>query len=422
MLMWILVYVHKVEKFDYVIIGGGLAGGHAAKAIRENDPSGSIALITDENHLPYDRVPLSKTYLTGNMKEDSLYVKKADFYEKQMITIIKDHKAVSLYPQNHLVKLDDESELSFKKLLLATGGHARHLTLPGSDLKNIFYLRTIDDSEAIKKEMQKSSNAIVIGGGFIGCELASSFSKKNINTTIIEAGSKILGRVFDEDTANWLGDFFARKGVKIITKTKPIKFLGKDGKVTAIELETGQKISTDFVVVGIGISPNIDLAQNAGLQVDNGITVNEFLETSLPDLYAASDVANFFSPVFGRHMRLEHYDLAIRQGETAGMNMTGKQKSFMELPYFFSIMFNLRIEVYGDMSKYDAVITRGSIGENGGFAKFYVDQGVVNAVMLVNRKEEINQIKQLILSRRKLSDLKFLSNESMGFNQIINQS
>lgn len=139
------------------------------------------------------------------------------------------------------------------------------------------------------------------------------------------------------------------------------------------------------MVVGIGISPNVDLAQNAGLQVDNGITINEFLETSFPDLYAASDVANFFSPVFGRHLRLEH-DLAIRQGETAGMNMTGKQKSFMNLPYFFSFMFNLRIEVYGDMSKYDTVIARGPIGENGGFAKFYVDQDVVNAVMLVQKR------------------------------------
>ncbi len=411
-----------MEKFDHVIIGGGLAGGHAAKAIRENDPLASIAIITDENHLPYDRVPLSKTYLTGNMPEDALYMKKSDFYEKQRITIIKDRKAVSLDPKNHLVRLNDDSEFSFKKLLLATGGHARHLTLPGSDLKNIFYLRTIDDSEAIKKEMQKSTNAVVIGGGFIGCELASAFSKKNINTIIIEAGSKILGRVFDEDTANWLGDFFARKGIKIITKTKPTRFLGDDGRVTAIELETGQKIPADFVVVGIGISPNVDLAQNAGLQVDNGITVNEFLETSFPDVYAASDVANFFSPVFGRHLRLEHYDLAIRQGETAGMNMTGKQKSFTDLPYFFSFMFNLRIEVYGDMSKYDTVITRGQIGENGGFAKFYVDNNVVNAVMLVNRKEDVDPIKQLISSRHRLSDLKILSNESVNFSQIINQN
>ncbi|MGI0058994.1 MAG: oxidoreductase C-terminal domain-containing protein, partial [Nitrosotalea sp.] len=165
-----------------------------------------------------------------------------------------------------------------------------------------------------------------------------------------------------------------------------------------------------------------DLAQNAGLQVDNGITVNEFLETSFPDVYAASDVANFFSPVFGKHMRLEHYDLAIRQGETAGMNMTGKQKSFTDLPYFFSFMFNLRIEVYGDMSKYDTVITRGLLGENGGFAKFYVDNNVVNAVMLVNKKEDVSQIKQMISSRRKLSDLKILGNESVDFGQIVNQN
>lgn len=400
-----------MKNFDYVIIGGGLAGSHAAQAIRENDQDGSILLISNENHLPYDRVPLSKNYLMGKMKSEVLYVKQPNFYANQKIGLLVGSKATKLDPENHDIYIGNDTKIKYKKLLLATGGQARRLSIPGSDLKGVFYLRTIDDADEIIKAMQESKNVVIIGGGFIGCELASSFTKKNISSTIIEIGPKILGRVFDQDTARWLDDYFARKGVKIMTSTTPTEMVGKKGKISGVKLQSGQIIPADFLVVGIGIIPNTDLAKDAGLEVDNGIVVNQYLQTSNPDIYAASDVAKFYSPVFRRYMRLEHYDLAVKQGRLAGENMAGKSKQFEELPYFFSFMFDVRIEAYGDMSKYDNVVTKGSPTKNGGITKFYLDDDVVNAVVMVTRKENVEYIKQLIYSRKKINDISILTKD-----------
>lgn len=400
-----------MKQADYLIIGGGLAGANAAVTIRENDKNGRIVIVTDENHLPYDRVPLSKNYLLGKMKRDVLYVKKPDFYTAQKIELVISVRATGLDPKNHVVRISDGTDILYRKLLLATGGHARRLSIPGTELDGVFYLRTIDDAEAIEAAMQQSSNAAVIGGGFIGCELASTFAKKGISATIIEVGPRILGRAFDPDTAGWIESYFARKKVKIMTKTTPVELEGKNGKVTGIKLQSGQVIPADFVVIGIGINPNVELAKESGLQVDNGIIVNEYLQTSHPDIYAASDVARFYSPVFCRHMRLEHYDLAVKHGRLAGENMAGKSKPFEEIPYFFSFMFDIRIEAYGDLSKYDTVITRGSPTENGNFTKFYLDNGTVNAVMMITRKENVEIIKQLIRLRKRIDDPASLGNE-----------
>ncbi|MGI0045604.1 MAG: NAD(P)/FAD-dependent oxidoreductase [Nitrosotalea sp.] len=407
-----------MEEFDYAIIGGGLAGGNAAISIRENDAKGSILLLTDENHLPYDRVPLSKNYLYGNMPKDILYFKKQDFYKSQKIQILPNKKVITLDVQKKSISLEDNSQIHFKKLLLATGGHVRRLDIPGSNLKNVFYLRTIEDSDAIKEAMQTAKKAVVIGGGFIGCELAASFTKKGISTTIIEVGNKILGRVFDEETSLWLHDYFEKKGVKILASTIPKQFIEKDGKVVAVETQSGNKIEADFVAVGIGILPNVELAKNAGLKVDNGIWCNEYLQTPVPDVYVAGDVANFYSPIFGRHMRLEHYDLAIRHGKIAGANMAGQLEPMTDLPYFFSFMFDIRIGVYGDMGKYDTVIVRGNTDE-GHFMKMYLFDGVVNAVMLVNSKEDLNSVKRLITKRIRFDDIFVLKDETVTLGEIV---
>ncbi len=407
-----------MEEFEYIIIGGGLAGGNAAISIRENDSKGSILLITDENHIPYDRVPLSKNFLYGKMPREVLYFKKQDDYYSLKIKILSGKGVSVLDTTNKTVILEDKSQIHFRKLLLATGGHTRHLDIPGSNLKNVFYLHTIEDSEALKYSMKSAKNAVVIGGGFIGCELASSFTKKGIKTIIIEVGNKILGRVFDEDTALWVQNYFENKGVKILTNTMPKQFIENDGRVVAVEIQSGEKIEADFVAVGIGISPNVDLAKNAGLRTDNGIWCNEYLQTSMPDIYAAGDVANFYSPVFAKQLRLEHYDLAIKQGKVAGENMAGRHEPLTDLPYFFSFMFDIRIEVYGDMGKYDKVIVRGR-PEEGHFVKLYLLDDVVNAIMLVNSREDVNSVKKLITSRRRFNDWTVLKDESTKLDEMV---
>lgn len=375
-------------------------------------------MIANENHPPYDRVPLSKNFLYGKMPTEVLYFKKQDYYDSQKIRILSGKSVTDLNVKKKTIILEDKSEICFGKLLLATGGLVRHIDIPGSKLKNVFYLRTIEDGEAIKEAMQTAKNAVIIGGGFIGCELASSFTKKGIKTAIIEVGNKILGRVFDEDTAVWVQNHFEKNGVKILTGTIPKQFIEKDGRVVAVETKSGDRLEADFVAVGIGISPNVELAKNSGLRTDNGIWCNEYLQTSIPDIYAAGDVANFFSPVFKKQLRLEHYDLAIRQGKTAGVNMTGKLEQFTDLPYFFSFMFDIRIEVYGDMGKYDKVIVRGK-PEEGRFVKMYLLEGVVNAVMLVNSREDVNSVKKLITSRIKFDDWSVLSDESTKISEMM---
>lgn len=292
------------------------------------------------------------------------------------------------------------------------------MDIPGSNLKNIFYLRTIEDSEQVKEAMRTAKNVVVIGGGFIGCELASSFTKKGLKTTIIEVGNKILGRVFDADTAMWVQNHFEKKGVKILTDTVPKQFIEKNGRVVGIETKSGDKMEADFVVVGIGLLPNVESAKNAGLKTDNGIWCDEYLQTSDLDVYAAGDAANFYSSIFKKQMRLEHYDLAIKQGKTAGANMAGKCEPLVDLPYFFSFMFDIRIEVYGDMGKYDSVVVRGRPEEDH-FVKMYLLDGVVNAVMLVNSREDVSSIKKLILSRHKLNDFALLKDQSSPLGEVL---
>lgn len=410
--------VNMTDKFDYVIIGGGLAGGNAASSIRESDATGSILLIAGESHLPYDRVPLSKNFLYGRMPRDALYFKKQENYDLHKIKIISGKSVTSLDAKNKEITLDDKSLIQFGKLLLATGGAVRHIDIPGSGLKNVHYLRTIEDGEKVRQAMQTAKNAVVIGGGFIGCELASSFARQGITATIIEAGDKILGRVFDKETANWVQNYFEKKGVKVLTSTIPERFVEKDGRVVAVETRSGNRVEADFVVVGIGVSPNIELAKSAGLRTENGIWCDEHLQTSSPNIYAAGDVACFYSPVFRKQLRLEHYDLAIKQGRTAGANMAGRLEPFMEIPYFFSFMFDIRIEVYGDMGSYDRIIVRGRQDE-GRFVKMYLQDGTVNAVMVVNCREDVNSIKKLITSRARFENLSVLGNESKKISEMI---
>jgi len=402
------------QSADYVIIGGGLAGGHAAISARGVDKSGRIVIITDEEHIPYDRVPLSKKYLTGEIQQEQLFFKKDNYYKSENIELISGKRVREIDVQEKIVRLEDGLELTFGKLLLATGGKPRKLPIGGSEVGGVYYLRTLDDCEQLKAEIDRSKRVVVIGGGFIGCELASAFATKGLETTIIEVGPYLLNLAFDQETGEWLGKYYSEKGVNVLVNNSVAKFVGENGRIRSVELKDGKGISTDFAVVGVGLALRSELAEQAGLKVEKGIVVDEFLETSSKGIFAAGDVARFYSPIFKRQLRLEHYDIAVKHGKIAGLNMAGQRKPFEELPFFFSYQFDLKINAYGDLTNRTRIVRRGELNSEKGFFQFYLNQdNVLDAVLAVNVKwDEVRKARELVIQRRKFSDPESISNES----------
>ncbi len=396
-----------MERAKYVIVGGGLAGFNAIPAIRERDSEGAIVLLTDEQERPYDRVPLSKRYLQGALSRDGVFLRPAEFFEENRVGLRTGRRATALDVNAKVLSMEDGTQLGYDKLLLATGGWPRRLPLPGADLAGIHYLRTLEDSDALKEAMGHAKRLVVVGGGFIGCEVAAAGVLKGLDATVVEVGSYLLNLAFDEPTGRWVMDYLSSKGMHVRCGERAMKFLGEGGRVTGVETSTGAVIPADLVVVGVGLIPNVDLARAAGLTVDNGIVVNERLEASVPDVYAAGDVARFYSPVFERHLRVEHYDVAVRHGKVAGANMAGAGVSFAELPYFFSDMFELRIHVHGTLSDHDRILLRGErkLTDQGGFVQFYMKGSRIMAYLGVNRKlREERAAQKLISSRREFTD------------------
>jgi len=379
-------------------------------------------LVSDEQHLPYDRVPLSKEYLMRKLPRESLFLQEKEFYQEQRVEVLLGRRVQRLNLKARSALLDDDRELEFNRVLLATGGRPRRLSLPGGDLPGIHYLRTIDDSDAIQATISKSRRAAVVGGGFIGCEIAAACVQKGLETTIIEVGPSLLNAALDPETAQWITEYLKERRVHVLTNEKAARFIEENSRVAGVETTTGKEIPSDFVAVGVGIAPNVELAQEAGLQVDNGIIVNEQLHADNAGVYAAGDVARFYSPLFGKHLRLEHYNVAVKHGAIAGANMAGADEKFTDLPYFFSFMFKLRTEVWGDATARDLVVRRGplQLSDKGGFAQFYLRQGRIQAYLSVNRpSKEAQAAQKLILNRQIIEDTSSLNSESVDLNTLL---
>ena len=405
---------------DYLIVGGGVAGGHAVFEIRKHDKYGSIIVINRENQFPYDRPPLSKEYLAGEKERRELYFRANSYYARNKVEVIMGQTVQNIETSLRSITLDDGQKISYKALLIATGGQARRLEIPGSDLKGIYYLRTVEDCDLIKDAAAKSKEAAVIGGGFIGCEVSATLKRKGLKVTLIHKSPQLLNAAIDKETANWIQVYQSEKGVNVMLNTSVAKFIGENGKVKAVELSNGKTIPVGFVVVGIGIELNTKLAENAGLKTDNGVLVNEYLETCAKGVYAAGDIARFCSPIFKRNMRFEHVDVSQNQGKIAGMNMVGKKAPFDILPYFFSLQFDLEINAYGDLSKYTKVFRRGKLDAKTGFIQFYFDGAMLNGILSVNADwKEIEKAKILLNMRKKFSRPSLLSDEALTLASVM---
>ena len=392
-----------MERVAYVLVGGGLAATAAIDAIRRRDKTGRLVLIGAEPHLPYDRVPLSKDYLRGRMEREHVFLRPPRFYERHKVERLLGQSATALDPDTNTVTLDDGRQIPFQKLLMATGGRPRRLPIPGADLAGISYLRTLEDSDALQARMGGARRAVVVGGGFIGCEVATAFVHSGLQTTLIEVTPAPLSLVLDAETSAFIASFLSQQGVTLMTNTSVARFVGDEGSVRRVVTDAGEEIAADLVVIGVGIAPNTELAAAAGLSVDNGVVVNEYLEATT-DIYAAGDMARYHSPTLGRHLRVEHYDVALQHGRTAGANMAGDRLAYTELPYFFSHMGALHIDVVGDMGVRQQCVRRGPLGLEPGFTQFYLADDLLQAALFVNGRPELLQAaRERITLRRRVA-------------------
>jgi len=395
-----------VDSYKYVIVGGGPAGEQAVEGIGRVDPSGTIALVCGEDHLPYRRPPLSKGYLAGKIGRERLYLKPEAYYEERSVDVRRAVRAEALDPDQRLVRLADGREVGYEKLLLATGGSARRLPIPGGDLEKVFALRTIGDADAIRAVAGERASALVVGGSFTGTEVAATLVGLGLSVTVIFREDRLMEAAAPPELSAFLKARYEEEGVRILPATKPAAFEGR-GAVERASLDSGEVLGVDLVVLGVGIQLETDLAREAGLELTEkgGVIVDKHLRTSDPDVYAAGDVAAWPDPTFKKRMRVEHWDVASRQGLRAGMNMAGEQEPYEALPYFFSVLFELSCEVWGDLSTWDTTVQRGSL-EQGSFAIFYFAEGRMVGVLCAGRPAEERKIApQLVRGRLRYDEV-----------------
>jgi 3-phenylpropionate/trans-cinnamate dioxygenase ferredoxin reductase subunit len=381
----------------HVIVGAGLAGAKAAEALREEGFEGPMILIGQEPEPPYERPPLSKDYLRGESPRESAYVHPGGFYAEQGIELRTSTTVERIDPAERELALADGERVRYDRLLLATGAEPRRLSLPGADLDGIHYLRDLHDADRLAARLRAGARAVVIGGGWIGAEVAASARTKGVEVTIVEQAKVPLERVLGPELGQIYADIHRQHGVTVVTEATLEAFEGSTA-VERVRLADGNTIEADFVVVGVGVTPRTQLADQAGATIDNGVLVTEALETGVPGIYATGDVANAFHPFYGHPLRVEHWANALHQPATAAKAMLGKPASFDRLPYFFSDQYEVGMEYTGYATSWDEVVFRGDPA-GGEFIAFWVEHGRVIAGMNVNVWDVVDPIQALIRSR-----------------------
>jgi 3-phenylpropionate/trans-cinnamate dioxygenase ferredoxin reductase component len=362
-----------------VIIGGGVAGGNAAVALREEGFTGPVVVFSREPDVPFGRPPLSKTYLRSEEELDAWYVRPADWYADHDVEFRRETAVVAIDPAAHAVTLDSGEELGYQKVLIATGGRNRRLGLPGASLPGIHYLRTVAECDALKREAVPGRRAVVVGMGFIGCEVAASLTQLGVQVTVVFPGPVPLRAVLGDQVGTLIGAIHRANGVQLLPGEQVASFEGT-GRVEAVVTAAGRRIACDFAVAGVGIEPDIPAVDVAH---ENGILADELCRASAPDVYVAGDVANQLHPLFGR-IRVEHFNNAEKQGAAAARAMLGSTAPYDYLHSFWSDQYEHKIEYVGHAATWDEFVVRGS-AEEGRLIGFYLSGGVVLAAAGLDR-------------------------------------
>jgi 3-phenylpropionate/trans-cinnamate dioxygenase ferredoxin reductase subunit len=380
-----------------VIVGAGQAGSELATSLRQQGYADSVVLIGDEDLVPYRRPPLSKTYLSGEVTRESLFLKPRAVYEKHAIECRFGIGVESIDRAARSLRLYDGSVLMYDKLALTTGGRPRRLSVPGAERPNVHYIRTVADIDRLKQQFGEGKRLVIIGGGYIGLEAASVGIKKGLHVTVVEALPRVLARV----TAPEISAFYERvhrgHGVDLRTGVG-VHALEGDGDACAVVLADGTRLATDLVVIGVGLIPNTELAEAAGIEVSNGIVVDRYAVTSDPDIVAAGDCTNHDNVFLGRRLRLESVPNALEQARVAAASILGRPRVYDAVPWFWSDQYDLKLQMVGLSQGHDDLIVRGDMDANS-FTAFYLKDGVVISADSVNRPQDFMLAKRLVAER-----------------------
>jgi 3-phenylpropionate/trans-cinnamate dioxygenase ferredoxin reductase subunit len=398
-----------------VIVGAGHAAGQAAASLRQKKFAGRIVMIGDEPYVPYQRPPLSKKFLAGELEEKRLYFKPENFYPDHDIEMRLSTRVATIDRDNKLVQLEDGSTLNYDKLLLTTGSRVRKLKIPGSDLPGIHYLRNIQDVLEIQNDFRVGARLVIVGAGYIGLEVAAIAVKRGIDVTVLETEDRAMNRVVAPEISAFFQKLHKEAGVNIEFGRMVQEFRG-NGKVEEVVCADGHVVPADSCIVGIGILPNTELAQAAGLECENGIVVDEYARTSAPDIFAAGDCTYHPNALLGKRLRLESVHNALEQAKTAAATMCGELQPYTQIPWFWSDQYDVKLQIVGLSNGYDQIIIRGDQDAHS-FAAFYLKGGQVLAIDAINSPREFMLGKKLIAAHARF-DPAVLADESVDFKSL----
>lgn len=377
--------------YKYAILGGGMVAGYAAKELAKRGlKPGELGIISADSAPPYERPPLSKGFLAGKQTEASLLINDDAFYRDHGIDLQLTTVVERVDVHNKRLHTHAGAAIGFQKLLIATGARVRTFDLPGARLGGILYLRSLDDSKRIRAEAEGARRAAVIGSGFIGMEVASVLAQQGLETTLIFPGERVWQRLFTPQMSAFFRRYYEQRAVSFVPGERVASFDGT-GRVSSVVTASGRQLPADLVVGGIGVVPATEALAGSGLRLDDGVVVNEYLESSGPDVYAAGDIANYRDVLFARQRRTEHWDNAVEQGKHAARVLMGERAPFVHVPYFFSDVFDLSYEFWGDTDGADQAVSRGDL-ESGRFSVWWLKARRLVAAFVLNRPDEESEL------------------------------
>jgi 3-phenylpropionate/trans-cinnamate dioxygenase ferredoxin reductase component len=388
------------REIDYLLIGGGLASANCARWLREEGAGGSVLVVGREPDPPYNRPNCSKGYLRGEEKRSEAFFRPNEWWDEQRVELLTRTSVTALDPAARTAKLSNKEELRFGQALLATGANVRRLNVPGCELEQIHYLRTLGNSDAIRAGAEQAEQVVLIGGSYIGCEVAASLSMLGKRCTIVMQERHTLERGFGEQAGRFFEGLLRDHGVEIHGEDGLERFEG-DGRVARVVTQRGLELPADMVVIGAGVMPDVQLARGAGLEMGEGggVRCSSRLASSAPGVYAAGDICEYDSPVHGGPLRIEHWDVAFNHGKTAALNMLGRDVPHETVPYFFSVLGNWgELEYVGPARQWDEEIVRGS-QEDGSFTTWYVRDERLVAALTFGRSDDLDHARRLLAER-----------------------
>ena len=399
-----------------VIVGGGQAGGETAIQLRKLGFAGRVLVVGEERYIPYKRPPLSKAYLAGAIGEDGLFLLPQAGLDKLDVEYRGMTRAIGI-DRNGKRLLTEAGAISYDKLVLATGGRARELNLPGAHRPNVFSLRTIVDVNRIRQRCVVGRRAVIVGGGFIGLEVAAVATKLGLKVTVLEGLPRVLARVTAPPVSRFFERVHREAGVDLRTGVQ-VTALEGEPEVRHVVLDDGSRVDADLVIVGVGIVPNVELAQEAGLAVDNGIVVDEFTRTADPDIHAAGDCTNHPNEFLGRRVRLESVQNAMEQARACAAVLTGKAEPYRAVPWFWSDQYDVKLQMVGLSAGHDQAIVRGDPEKSRSFAVFYLREGQLIAADAVSRAADFALAKKLVAARARLAPAA-LADEAVALKSLV---